>query len=180
MGSNLPASVLQDLKEAFNKILSLENFGAPVNELAGLIAEGEFSIDNISDVMKRYGIRDIAQLKPQTLDMILAYVRAVVSDNVITAREAENVKFLKRFFKIQEGDFYSLRRIDVEQVLDKQLQLMFQNRVVDNEEALQKVDLQAMFDLSYDQFLKLSENAVKVAIDSGADPMNLDTFIKSA
>jgi hypothetical protein len=37
-----------------------------------------------------------------------------------------------------------------------------------------------MFDLSYDQFLELSQKAVQAAIERGADPLDLDTFIKSS
>lgn len=180
MNSNLPASALEDLKEAFCQIIEFEDFGVPVNEFAGLLARGDFSVQRVADVMERSWISDIAQLKPHTLDLILAYIRAVVEDNLITPKEAGNVNFLKRFFKIKEGDFFTFRRREVEDVVDKQLHWMFQNAVVDEDEALQKVDLQAMFDVSYDQFLQLSENAVRMAIDAGADPADLDTFIRTA
>lgn len=48
---------------------------------------------------------------------------------------------------------------------------MYQNDKIDNMEALQKIQLQELFDLSYDQFLKLSDKAVKSAINRGADPV---------
>lgn len=45
-------------------------------------------------------------------------------------------------------------------------------------EALMKVDLQELFGLSYDQFLKFEQNAVKQALENGAEIKNLDTFYK--
>jgi hypothetical protein len=69
---------------------------------------------------------------------------------------------------------------DIERILNKQFEHMYHNNIIDTEEALQKVELQELFDLSYDQFLQLSQNAVKAAIDRGANPIDLDTFIKSS
>jgi hypothetical protein len=178
MSTNLPEYVLKDLQEPFQKILSTENFGEPVNEIADVFGEGQFDLQSLDEILQRYKIKDLGYIKPQIMDMILAYVRLIVSDNVISSKEAANVKFLKRFFKIKEGDFYASKYDDVEHILDKQFELMYQNNVIDNKEAVQKVELQEMFDLSYDQFLKLSQKAIKSAIERGADPIDLDTFIK--
>src|SRR5215204_2162315 len=180
MNTNLPMFVLDDLKEPFRQVLSTENFGEPVNELAELIGQGQFNLQNLDDVLQRHKVKDIVQINAQILDLVLSYIWLIVSDNVITFKEAENVKFLKRFFRIKEGDFYLSKYADIELILDRQFELMYQNNVIDNDEALQKVELQEMFDLSYDQFLKLSKKAVDSAIDRGADPMDLDTFIKSS
>jgi hypothetical protein len=54
---------------------------------------------------------------------------------------------------------------------------MYQDNVIDNNEALHKVDLQQLFDLGYDQFLELSNKAVKDALSRGAKLKDLDTFI---
>ena len=81
-------------------------------------------------------------------------------------------------FKIHEGDFYNIKYSEIEDILDRQLESMYQDNNINNEEALQKVELQELFNLSYDQFLELSAKAVKAAIDRGADPLDLDTFIK--
>ena len=89
------------------------------------------------------------------------------------------LNFLKRFFKILEVDFYSKKYHQIEEILNKQFEYMYQNNVIDTNEALQKVELQQLFDLSYDQFLELSRKAVKGAIERGANVIDLDTFIKS-
>lgn len=60
----------------------------------------------------------------------------------------------------------------------QQLNLICQDNQVDMKEALMKVDLQELFGLSYDQFLKFEQNAVKQALENGAVIKNLDTFYK--
>jgi hypothetical protein len=118
MSANLPASVLERIKEPFQKILSTENFGEPVNDIAELIGKGELTVETMQTVLNRYKLKDISQLKPEVLFMLLSYTWLVISDNVITASEAENFRFLKRFFKIKEGDFYSMKRKDIERILE--------------------------------------------------------------
>ena len=59
-----------------------------------------------------------------------------------------------------------------------QLHNIQSDNVVDKTEALMKVDLQEMFGLSYDQFLKIENEVSKESISKGAKPFDLDTFIK--
>ena len=67
---------------------------------------------------------------------------------------------------------------DVELLLEKQFEHMYQDNRIDTMEALQKVDLQELFDLSYDQFLEVCNKAAKAALARGADPTDLDTFMR--
>lgn len=60
----------------------------------------------------------------------------------------------------------------------QQLNLICQDNQVDMKESLMNVDLQELFGLSYDQFLKFEQNAVKQALENGAEIKNLDTFYK--
>ena len=55
---------------------------------------------------------------------------------------------------------------------------MFLDKKVDGLEAVQKVELQGLFDLSYDQFLKIYNAEAIVLIVDGVDPHVLDTFIQ--
>jgi hypothetical protein len=178
MSTNLPDFIVEQLKEPFQKVLSTENFGEPVNDIAELIGLGQLTAQNFDKVLHDH--KDVKKINDKILDMVLAYINLILIDNFITPKEAESIKYLKRFFKIKEGDFYSVKYNDIERILNKQFEHMYHNNIIDTEEALQKVELQELFDLSYDQFLQLSQNAVKAAIDRGANPIDLDTFIKSS
>ena len=48
---------------------------------------------------------------------------------------------------------------------------------IDSQEALQKVNLQEIFGLSYDEFLSLNNEAAIEALEKGADLLDIDTFI---
>ncbi len=99
---------------------------------------------------------EASSLRDDLLDVIIAYINVILDDDFVTSNEAENVKFLKLFFKIKEGDFYKYKFGQIEKMLDRQFEHMYQDNRINTEEALQKVELQELFDLSYDQFLHLS------------------------
>jgi hypothetical protein len=179
MTSNLPIDIVQDLKIPFEKLLSTENFGDVVNTIAELISQGTLTSVSLNTILSEYNIK-LDKIKSNILDMILSYINITLEDNYITEKEASNVNFLKRFFKIKEGDFYSLKYYDIERILEKQFEHMYKDNSINSVEALQKFGLQELFNLSYDQFLQLSEKAVRSAIDRGANLMDLDTFIKSS
>jgi hypothetical protein len=179
MTSNLPIDVMEDLKIPFEKLLSTENFGDVVNTIAELISQGMLTSVSLDTILNEYNIK-LDKIKSNILDMILSYINITLEDNYIMEKEASNVNFLKRFFKIKEGDFYSLKYYDIERILEKQFEHMYKDNSINNVEALQKFELQELFNLSYDQFLQLSEKAVRSAIARGANLMDLDTFIKSS
>lgn len=85
---------------------------------------------------------------------------------------------MKRVFRIKEGDFYNQRYYEVEDVLNRQFERIYADNQIDNDEAILKVGLQEMFDLSYDQFLELVDKEVKVALYRGGDLSDLDTVFK--
>lgn len=178
MSENLPSKVLDRLKVPFGKLLSTENFGEITNYIAGLINQGQLTSKSLDSLFQENNIKEIGKIKNEILDLILSYINLILDDNFITTEEAENVNFIKRFFKIKEGDFYFNKYREIEIILDRQLEHMYQNDSIDSEEALQKVELQELFDLSYDQFLEISQKAVKAALDRGANPAELDTFIR--
>ena len=84
-----------------------------------------------------------------------------MNDHVITENELKNIQYLKLIFKIQEGDFYKNRYDEIDDILTRQFYKMYRNDdKIDETEALHKVSLQKLFDLSYDQLLEFKEKKV--------------------
>ena len=166
------------LKEPFTEILASNKFSDVATEIVNAISKGELDRTSFNSILKAHGI-EINAIKSELLDIILAYINFVLDDDHITEKEADNVKFLKLLLKIKDGDFYKMKFFEIERILDRQFEHMYQDNQINTEEALQKVELQQLFDLSYDQFLHLSDKAVKEALARGADPMELDTFKRS-
>lgn len=177
MGALFPTNDLE-LRQAFEKIALTENLSPVINKISALICNSELNQTTLHTVLDESKISHVEDIKGELLDLLLAYINKILDDNVITDKEARNFNFLKRLFKIKEGDFHNYKYFQVERVLDKQFEIMYSNNDIDNEEALEKVELQELFDLSYDQFLQLIERTIKAAIGRGADPNRLDSLIK--
>lgn len=118
------------------------------------------------------------KLKSQFLEIIIAYIQESLEDDCLSKEEISNVELLKQLFRIQEGEFIRIKPIAVQEILSSQIRKMFLDKKVDGLEAVQKVELQGLFDLSYDQFLKIYNAEAIVLIVDGVDPHVLDTFIQ--
>lgn len=167
-----------ELHKIFETILSIENFSDYINEIVELIYKDNFSSQTLDEVLERYGIKRIREIKDELLDLILVYINLILNDNVITENEAVSVKILKRVFKIKEGDFYNQRYSEVQDVLNRQFERIYSDNQINSNEALLKVGLQELFDLGYDQFLELVNKEVKAALYRGGDLNDLDTVFK--
>ena len=168
----------KELKSAFGIILSIESFSKHINEIVELIFYDEFNRENLGRVLQTHEIRRIEDIKEELLDLLLVYIGIVLNDNAISEHEAGNVRILKRAFRIVEGDFYNYRYEEVVEVLLRQFNQIYFDGYVDDGEALHKVSLQELFDLSYDQFTKIANIEAKAALERGAGLDNLDTVIK--
>ena len=177
MSTFLPKEDLE-LHRIFGTILSIENFSDYINEITELIHTNEFDKQNLDSVLSEHRIKRIEDIKEEVLDLIIVYINLILNDNLITESEAGNVKILKRVFRIREGDFYNYRYYEVEDVLNRQFERIHSDNQIDTEEALLKVGLQELFDLSYDQFLELIDKEVKAALYRGGDLSDLDTVFK--
>lgn len=177
MPSFFPINDLE-LRKAFETIRTIENFSNYIREIVELIYTNEFDKFNLDRVLQLQNIPQIGDIKDETLDLLLVYINLVLNDNIITENEAGNVKILKRIFKIKEGDFYKYRYHEVEEILTRQFERIYSDNRIDADEALLKVELQELFDLSYDQFLDLVNEEVKAALNRGASLGDLDTFLK--
>lgn len=177
MSTFLPKDDLE-LQASFGTILTIENFSDHINEVIELIHTNELDSSNFEEILKKYRIKHVEDIKEEILDMLLVYINLVLNDGVITENEAGNIKLLKRFFKIHEGDFYNFRYDEAADVLHRQLGRIYFDNKIDDIEALHKVELQELFDLSYDQFLEFANEEDKAALQRGAELNDLDTVFK--
>lgn len=168
------------IKEAFKNISFTETFTEYIRRIAGLVYNNSLDKQNLDTLLKDYNFSHVEEIKEEILDMLLAYINYILDDNFITENEARNLKLLKRFFKIKEGDFYEYRYKEVEFILNRQFELIYADNKIVPEEALHKVGLQELFDLGYDQFLELVNKEIKAAVLRGANTEELDTVFLTA
>lgn len=174
MATALPKNDLE-LHEAFGIILSIESFSDYVIDIAELIYNNELDRGNIKKVLDEHKIKKIEDIKDELIDLLIVYINLILNDHIVSDNEKYNVELLKKYFKIKEGDFYSNRYQEVEDILHRQFEKIYFDNNISKEEALHNVDLQGLFNLSYDQFDKFKEGEIGRALEQGADIANLDT-----
>ena len=174
MDNSLPRNDLE-LHQAFAIILSIETLSEHISHIAELIYNDDLNKDNLSAVLKEHAIANIGDIKEELLDLLIIYINLVLNDHIISENESRNIKLLKTYFQIKEGDFYDLRHAEIEDILQRQFERLYLDDRIDRREALHNVSLQEIFDLSYDQFDEFKEFEVRKALERGADISNLDT-----
>lgn len=163
----------EKLSNAFLQIEKKFNLKGYLKKICDEITLKTISRKRIEDLLKSENI-NYSIAKVAFLHLIFAYIVIALEDNILTRTEKEDIKFLKLLFRIQPGDFYLHNKTDIEAALTFQLSKMYEDCYVTNEEALLKVDLQEIFDLSYDEMNGYAKNEAAFSVKNGADPRNLD------
>ena len=167
-------------KETLIDIFSLIGTRLPLPEYLRKICTGvvDHSINryNIDKTLKEYEIHH-SIAKVDFLNIIFEYIQIALEDGVLTTTEKENIHFLKLLFHIQPGDFYLHNQLQMEGAIQFQLTKIYLDDFVNEAEALLKVDLQEIFDLSFDQMNEYAKKAAIGSIQKGFDPKQLDVFM---
>lgn len=141
---------MNQLQTAVTQLLTKNDYHPVIIRLLQLILSEKM---NSLDVLRVYGIRRITDIKTHTLPVILDYAMVSLEDNYLEETEMRNVRMLKLFFDIEEGDFYKNNfQKRVERIIILQLNHIYADGIIDTTEVLQMGELQNLFGLSYDQF----------------------------
>lgn len=152
------------LINSFRSISSIDGIPESINEICLLIADGNLTTTMLSSVLNEYHINKIDDIKHDLLNLLTIYIKIVLEDGIITSQEAANIEMLKKYFKIKEGDFYKYKYYEIKRILEDQFQLIYSDNQIDKEEALHKVKLQDIFDLSFNQFDKFRNESLANSI----------------
>jgi hypothetical protein len=164
-----------ELHEAFGIILSIEMFSDYISDIAELIYDNRLSQENLETILFEYKLKSIDEIKEELIDLLIVYINLILNDHIISEKEKKNIGVLKIYFKIKEGDFYNFRYYEIKEILSRQFERLYFDNSISHEEAIHNVELQALFDLSYDQFDEFKEEEVRKALEKGADIYDLDT-----
>ena len=175
-------SYQNDLKQVFSYITSLTVLEGSSLDIANTIAnKGENTTrKECLDILDKYGINNLKSFKENSLKLTLFYIKIALKDNSISIEEINSVKFLKLLLDINEGDFLvEINQYnEVADIIKAQIESMYaDDNKIDSGEAVQKVHLQEIFGLNYDQFLQITNDIELNAIDRGAEYIDLDSFI---
>lgn len=165
-----------ELTKAFASIERISTLSPVIKQIASELTKATLTPMQLQQILSEHRLLGVEAIKTDLLDLVLQYINWVLKDHIISEKEYLNGKQLKILFKIKEGEFYERRHEEIKEIIYKQLTLIYRDdNKIDDEEALHKVKLQGLFDLSYDQFLDFNEGEIRLALEKGADIKDLDT-----
>ena len=150
----------ENSKEYFIEILSLLN--------------DKFDLDNFNSILKKFKIGKVEDIKLDSLDLLISYANFILKDNIISEIEIQDFSILKRIFRIKEGDFKKFKNFEINEILKKEFMRIYSDNYVNDKEQLINLNLQSLFDLSYDEFENIKKDEVILSLIQGANPTDLD------
>lgn len=167
---------MNDFKKFFSEFVGSTEFDPQEKEVCDEImtALNVCDIPSLKNRLKRKRLLE----KATYLNLLVLFIEQVLEDKIISSEELLAVKNLKRLLNIKEGDLFEFRKSKIQVLLSTQFEMIYQDNKVDHFESLYSVQLQELFDLSFDQFEELKKNEVLKAIERGADPSDLDYLFR--
>jgi len=108
------------LGEVFRQYLLTEILSRPVYLIAELIVSGELSRARFDDLLEAEDYAESPHLKEFLLDLVLVFARKCLEDHELSEAEIGELRTLITVFRIEEGDFYTLRPTAVQEIISAQ------------------------------------------------------------
>jgi hypothetical protein len=171
-----------DIKLKFGYIISSQSITNLQMDMGEIIAKRGLntSRQDCQKILDIYNISSVSNCKKELLELSLFYIKIALIDNIISEDEMTNIRFLKLLFDINEGDFKSDTQMsdEISRIIKNQVDLMILNdRKIDEQEALQKIFLQEIFGLGYDEFAILTNQSAMKAVEDGSFWSDVDTYV---
>lgn len=150
------------IQKTAQELITRKDYPEVITAALQLIIDGQMSSLALDKALAEKGIRRITDIKEKTLDVLLDYADIILEDDVLTQEELANLKMLKLFFRIEEGDFQKNNKFNrVETIIVKQLEKLYADNILDEQEALHQSDLQGVFGLGYDEYFCIVKKVAK-------------------
>lgn len=150
-----------------------ENSEDYLNEILKSLNDG-FDLNKFNLILQRFGITKIEDIKFESINFLIDYANFILTDDIISEDELQDFSILKRIFRIKKGDFMELKNFEVQEILKKEFIRIYSDNFINQKQELLNLNLQSLFDLSYDEFEKIKSEEVIHALIQGADPKDLD------
>lgn len=150
------------IQETASELIARNEYPEVINDALQLVVDGQMNSIALDKVLAEKGIRRITDIKEKTLDVVLDYADMILEDDILTPEELQNMKMLKLFFRIEERDFEKNQKFKrVEAIIIKQLEKLYADNILDEQEALHQSDLQGVFGLGYDEYSEIVNKVAK-------------------
>jgi hypothetical protein len=156
----------ETLRRHFSLVLADAGSTGAVAEILLLLSQGILDGAAFATIINQHGLNREPWFRDQRLDLVIGYVSAILSEGDIDSKTLDSIATLKRCLGVSEGDFISLRPAEVAALLNGELEQILEDDFIDAIEDLRQTELQAAFDLSYDQYLQLTRAELERAMAS--------------
>jgi hypothetical protein len=127
-----------------------------LGELIKLLASGEMDVAAFAAIRRRHAVDDEPWFRKQVNDLFLGYVRATLEGAAATAGDLIEIRNLRLYLRIKEGELLEHRPSELSELLSEQIQAMLDDRIVTASEELLQVELQSALGIGYDDYLSLT------------------------
>lgn len=159
----------ENLKTVFLSLQQKLTLPEYLQTICNLIVNDEINIERVNQTLKYHDV-NYAIAKVEFVKIIIIFIKSALEDSILTTREKDDILFLKRVLKIQPGDFLMHAGKEVEAIIYYQLSKIYGDNFINTDEALLKVHMQELFDLSFDKMNDYSKFEAASAIKQGVDP----------
>lgn len=149
------------VNKAFSTYQNTNNLSGRVAEIVRILAEDSIQNPKLRTLIPPQEEKEYSTMRSGLIDLMLFYIKSCLKDHYLTPDECTDVLYLKMIFRIKEEDLYFYKLEEVEQLLSDQISKILSDQYVNHPEALQQVELQRCFGLSYDQFLQITRPHVE-------------------
>ncbi len=150
------------IQETAQELITRKEYPEVIKAALQLIIDEQMNSFALDKVLADKGIRRITDIKEKTLDVLLDYADIILEDDILTSDELRNLKMLKLFFRIEEGDFQKNNKFArVESIIVRQLEKLYADNIIDEQEALHQSDLQGVFGLGFDEYTNIVNKVAK-------------------
>ena len=133
--------------------------------LLAALAQPQASRQELEQILSSHGLSQNGAVRQQIIDLVLQFVDESLQDSGLTESLVVEIRTLKAFLEIREGEFFKYRPVEVSEILTNQLNRILGDFVIDRSEDLYQVELQAAFDLGYDQYFGLTRRAFEETME---------------
>ena len=150
------------IQETAQELITRKEYPEVIKAALQLIIDEQMNSLALDKVLADKGIRRITDIKEKTLDVLLDYADIILEDDILTSDELRNLKMLKLFFRIEEGDFQKNNKFArVESIIVRQLEKLYADNIIDEQEALHQSELQGVFGLGFDEYTNIVNKVAK-------------------
>jgi hypothetical protein len=135
----------------------------PLRAEARQLAQGILHPDERCALEPVQAFEESPEFRGTELDLVIGFVEEGLERSIPTQVLAGAVMLLKRYLGIEEGEFFDRRAAELARLIGARIDAILSDGVVDRAEDLEQVELQGMFDLSYDNYLALGRTAIERA-----------------